>query len=124
MLVKTFIIYFFVSIGVAILVGTQFLEKGHLALVKATGNEKLAKALTQLITINFFLLTIGIILFMASIGDQPTTLNDSFDYLYNRIGFAFVVIAFFNILSIRRISTLQTEIRKEQQLEHHYKSSQ
>ncbi|MEI7441302.1 MAG: hypothetical protein WCK43_06685 [bacterium] len=107
-IIITYIIYLIFSCSFTFWVGKNLHRNGKIFLLDSCyDNEKKADSINQLLLVGFYLINFGFVSLFLSIGQAPSTLVESVEYLATKIGIVLMVLGgmhFFNMKNISRMS--------------------
>jgi hypothetical protein len=109
--------YLLVSLGIMIWVERKLSHHGRILLVQVfSGNEELAETVSRLLTIGFYLISLGIVTIVLANTDSLTTTTPAIEVVAGRIGWMLLVVGILHFLNLHFISRLQQRTREPRRL--------
>jgi hypothetical protein len=99
--VGIYLLYLFISIGLTIAVGTGVARSGRAFLLDVfSGNDTLARAVSRLIVLGFYLLSLGFVTLAMRTGGDVTSARDGLQLLSVKIGEVLLVLGALHLLTL------------------------
>jgi hypothetical protein len=99
--VGTYLLYLLISTGLTVVVGTGVARSGRAFLLDVFGgNEALARAVSRLLTLGFYLLSLGFVTLTVRIGGQVTSAAASLQLLSVKVGEVLLVLGALHLLTM------------------------
>src|SRR5580700_3718222 len=99
--VGTYLLYLLISIGLTVVVGTGVARSGRAFLLDVFGgNEALAWAVSRLLTLGFYLLSLGFVTLTVRVGGQVTSAAASLQLLSVKVGEVLLVLGALHLLTM------------------------
>lgn len=97
----TYLLYLFISTGLTVVVGTGVSRSGRAFLLDVFGgNDALARAVSRLITLGFYLLSLGFVTLTVRVGGQVTSATAGLQLLSVKIGEVLLVLGGLHLLTM------------------------
>jgi hypothetical protein len=99
--VGTYLLYLLISIGLTLAVGTGVARGGHAFLLDVFGgNDSLARAVSRLLVLGFYLLSLGFVTLTMRVGGQVTSAAGGLQLLSVKIGEVLLVLGALHLLTM------------------------
>jgi hypothetical protein len=99
--VGIYLLYLFISIGLTIAVGTGVARSGRAFLLDVfSGNDTLARAVSRLIVLGFYLLSLGFVTLAMRTGGDVTSARDGLQLLSVKVGEVLLVLGALHLLTL------------------------
>ncbi len=99
--VGIYLLYLLISIGLTIAVGTGVARSGRAFLLDVfSGNDTLARAVSRLIVLGFYLLSLGFVALAMRTGGEVTSARDGLQLLSVKVGEVLLVLGALHLLTL------------------------
>jgi hypothetical protein len=99
--VGTYLLYLLISVGLTVAVGTGVARSGRAFLLDVfSGNDTLARAVSRLIVLGFYLLSLGFVALAMHTGGEVTSARDGLQLLSVKIGEVLLVLGALHLLTL------------------------
>ncbi|GAA2612223.1 hypothetical protein [Paractinoplanes durhamensis] len=95
-----YLVYLLVSVGLTVWVATTLSRNGLVFLADVFADEKLAKAVNQLLVMGFYLLNLGYVTFAMRSGAQVTDASEALETLSTKIGLVLLVLGILHFCNV------------------------
>jgi len=122
-IVGTYLLYLLISTGVTVLVGTGLARSGRAFLLDVfSGNDALARAVSRLLVLGFYLLSLGFITLTMRTGGDIGSARAGMQLLSVKIGEVLLVLGVLPLVALAALTRTrrraQARTRQTQQTEH------
>lgn len=106
--VWSYIGYLAISVLLTLWVGRTLHKNGRIFLVDAFGsNEKLADSVNHLLLVGFYLVNVGYVSLALKLGDKPTNLRESIEFLCFKVGIVLLVLGAMHFTNVYVFSRMR-----------------
>ena len=102
----SYLVYLVISLSMTAWVARTLSRNGRVFLIDAFGDRKdLADSVNHLLVVGFYLINLGYVALALRVGQKPTNLQESIEFLSTKIGLVLLVLGgmhFFNMYVIAR----------------------
>jgi hypothetical protein len=95
-----YLLYLAVSVGLTVWVATTLARNGLVFLADVFADEKLARAVNQLLVMGFYLLNLGYVTFTMRSGAQVQNASDALETLSTKIGLVLLVLGLLHFCNV------------------------
>ncbi|MBL7255191.1 hypothetical protein [Paractinoplanes lichenicola] len=95
-----YLVYLAVSIGLTVWVATTLSRNGMVFLAEVFGDEKLAKAINQLLVMGFYLLNLGYVTVTMRSGQTIADTSEALETLSSKVGLVLLVLGALHFLNV------------------------
>ncbi|MBM2617448.1 hypothetical protein JIG36_17980 [Actinoplanes sp. LDG1-06] len=95
-----YLVYLLVSVGLTIWVATTLSRNGLVFLVDVFDDERLAKAINQLLVMGFYLLNLGYVTVTMRSGQTITDTSEALETLSSKVGLVLLVLGVLHFLNV------------------------
>lgn len=95
-----YLVYLAVSVGLTVWVATTLSRNGLVFLADVFADDRLAKAVNQLLVMGFYLLNLGYVTFAMRSGAQVTTASEALETLSTKVGLVLLVLGVLHFCNV------------------------
>ena len=95
-----YLVYLVVSVGLTVWVATTLSRNGLVFLADVFADDRLAKAVNQLLVMGFYLLNLGYVTFAMRSGAQVTNASEALETLSTKVGLVLLVLGVLHFCNV------------------------
>ena len=110
-----YLVYLAVSIGLTVWVATTLSRNGLVFLADVFADDRLAKAVNQLLVMGFYLLNLGYVTFAMRSGAQVTNASEALETLSTKVGLVLLVLGVLHFCNVYFLNRYRRGRLRQQQ---------